>query len=203
MSRVPTPMADLSVRDRELLRLATLDPDTTATLSRYVHVETAIGLVAGVAFGLAGAILVLVQNASAWWGLLSAGVAAALSGGVWVRSRRWVATVTVPLISPAHSSTCLARFGREPHPRYPSLPGPDYAYLHYSTSGRRCERVPLIGGQRPPDSEQRPVTITVITGCRHRWRPTVLIVDDTVLFASPVSLTSRMQALIWRIGPDL
>ncbi len=44
MIRVPTPTADLSVRDRELLRLATLDPDMTAILSRYVHAETAIGV---------------------------------------------------------------------------------------------------------------------------------------------------------------
>ena len=129
MIRVPTPTADLSVRDRELLRLATLDPVMTAILSRYVHVETAIGVMAGIAIGLAGAVLVLVQDSSIWC-LVPVGVAAALSGGIWVRSRRWVAEVRRSSLAPAHSSTCLARFGREPHPRYRHLPGPDYAYLH-------------------------------------------------------------------------
>jgi hypothetical protein len=37
---------DLSVTYREVLHLASLDPDTTAIVSRYVRVEALVGVVA-------------------------------------------------------------------------------------------------------------------------------------------------------------
>ena len=45
--------ADLGARHRELLRLASVAPDTTAILSRYVRDETVVGVVAGVAIAAA------------------------------------------------------------------------------------------------------------------------------------------------------
>jgi hypothetical protein len=195
----PTRRADLSVRDRELLHLASLDPGTRAILSRYVHLETAVGVVAGIAIGLAGGIMAAIQSSSTWWGLVPVGVAAALSGGVWVRSRRWVTKVRRSLISPAHASTWSAHFVREPVRRYPYLPGRVYADLGRSSTAYGRQRVPLMGGQRSPTSRQQPVMATVIAGSRHCCPTTVIIVDDALLFASPAPVTSSLRRLFCRM----
>ena len=128
--------ADLSVRDREVRHLTSLDPDTTAILSRYVRVETLVGVVAGIAMAAAGGIMAAVQSSSSWWGLVPVVVGAALSGGAWVRSRHWVTKVRRSLLSPGHASTWSARFGRVPLRRYPQLPGLVYANLSRSSAVR-------------------------------------------------------------------
>jgi hypothetical protein len=115
--------ADLGVRHRELLHLASMDPDTTTILSCYVRDETVVGVVAGIAIAGAGGIMAAVQSSSRWWGLVPVAVGAVLSGGAWVRSRHWVTRVKRSLLSPGHVSTWSARFGRVPLRRYPHLPG--------------------------------------------------------------------------------
>ncbi len=199
MSPGPTRTAELSTRQRERLRLASLDPDTTAIFSRYVHVETAVGVAVGVAIAAAGAIVAVVQTLGSWWGLVPVAVGAALIGGVWVRSRRWVATVRRSLTSPAHASTWSACFGRETIRRYPYLPGPAYADLGRSSAAAGAQRVPLMGGQRSPISIQQPVRVTVIAGSRRCCAPTLIMLDDGILFASPTSVTSRLRRLLWRM----
>jgi hypothetical protein len=67
--------ADLSVRHRDVLHLASVDPETAAILSRYVRVETLVGVVAGVAIAAAGGIMVAAQSPSSWWGLVRVAVA--------------------------------------------------------------------------------------------------------------------------------
>lgn len=61
----PTRTAELSTRQRERLCLASLDPDTTAILSRYVHVEIGIAVATRVAVGVTGAIVAVVQTQTA------------------------------------------------------------------------------------------------------------------------------------------
>ena len=115
---------DLSLRHGEVLRLASLDPDTTAILSRYARVETMVGVVVGAAIAGMGVTMAAVQSSSSWWGLVPVAVGAALSGGAWVRSRHWVTKLKRSLRSPGYASTWLARFGRQPLWRYPHLHGP-------------------------------------------------------------------------------
>lgn len=50
--------ADLGERHRELLRLGSMDPDTTAILYRSVRDETVVGVVAGIAIAVAGGVMV-------------------------------------------------------------------------------------------------------------------------------------------------
>lgn len=189
----------LALRDRERLHLASVDPDTTAILSRHVQVETAVAAVAAAAMALAGGIMVAVQAWSSWWGLLPFAVAAALVGGVRARSRRWVSKVRRSLLSPAHASICSARFARRPLRRYSHLPGPVYAEIGPPIAVFGCQQVPLMGCQRLPSSvRQQPVTVTLIAGSRSGWPPTVIIVDDMILFASPAQLTSRVLHLFQR-----
>ena len=190
--------AGLSVRHRELLRRVSLDPDTSAILSRYVRVETVVGLVAGVAIAAVGGIMAAVQSSSSWWGLVPIAVGAALSGGTWVRSRHWVTKVKRSLVSPGHASTWSARFGRVPLRHYPHLPGLDYADLGPSSAVRGAPPVPLIGGQRVPI--RQPVTVVVIAGSQSGCAPTAIIVDDGLLFASPTPVTTRLRRRLWRQG---
>jgi len=89
----PTRTAELSTRQRERLRLASLDPDTTAILSRYVHVEIGIAVATGVVIAVAGAIVAVVQTPGSGWGFVPVAVGAALigecgfdPGGGWRRS---------------------------------------------------------------------------------------------------------------------
>ena len=189
---------DLSVRHREVLHLASLDPDTTAILSRYVRVETLVGVVAGVAIAAAGGIMTAARSSSSWWGLVSVAVGAALSGGAWVRSRHWVTKVKRSLVSPGHASTWSARFDREPLRRYPHLQGTAYADLSRSSAVRGAPRVPLIGGQRVPI--RQPVTVVVIAGSQSGCAPTAIIVDDGLLFASPTPVTTRLRRRLWRMN---
>jgi hypothetical protein len=191
--------ADLSVRHREVLHLASLDPDTTAFLSRYVRVETLVGVVAGVAIAGAGGIMAAAQSSSSWWGLVPVAVGVALSGGAWVRSRHWVTKVKRSLVSPGQASTWSARFGRVPLRHYPHLLGSAYAYLAPSTPVRGAPRVPLIEGQSVPIRQQLSPVI-VIAGSRSGWSPTAIIVEERLLFASPTPAAARLRRRFRRQG---
>lgn len=195
MTPDPVRTVELSTRDRELIHCASLDPDTTKILARHVTLETAVGTVAGVCVGLTGGILVAIQTANGWWIFVPLLVGAGLSVGSWARAKQWVTKVRRSLISPIRASTWSATFYHEPSRLYQYRPGSPCVYLESSKPRYRAQRVPLMTGQRPPIIRQQPVMVTVITASRIWPQPTLIIAGDTLLLASPSSVTSRLRYL--------
>ncbi len=186
-------MADITVTDRDRLRLAGIDPETEAILARHIRTETAVALVAGLAVSIGGAVAAATPPGAGWWCLLAVAVGAAFGGGSWVRSRRWVAKVRHALNAPDHAWIWQAHFGDEPLRLYPHLPGPIHIDLSVSDPAGRPRRVPLMDGQHPPVRWQPLLTVTVIAGPRPHCRPTVIFADDTILFASPEPISNRLR----------
>ena len=194
MAGRPFRTAELGRPERDRLRAASIDPDSTGVLARYVRLESAVGAAVGLIVALSGGAMAAIAAPSPWWALVPVAVGAALGQGARLRARRWVKTVTASLTRPVCATRGPARFERQPLRHFPHLPGPAYAELSCPAPGRGHLRVPLMGGQRSPASRDQPaVMVTVISKSRRGWPPTALIAGGTVFLASPAPLASHLR----------